>query len=205
MVRLLSIIMGVLILTSASCFAMQMSQPVDVGEAVYSLVNGKLKFTGATKSNQKNAVFGTGNDALYVYGAEKGPSVDVGGKDRNNTIRVGALGLHIYKINTDSGITFYALRDAYDLRCNYIIIGRGIDGKFVKYLDLNDVAKRYYDTSHRGILNSGLYIFTVKDSLYIDLCEYNPKSTKYPWPGNQIARFQFKWDDQKQWFGVNKI
>lgn len=135
--KILGLMMFVCLLFSGNCFAMQFSQPVEIGRI--STVRGGVTIVNATyndgnywrefdKNNTKSyekgiAGFGTGNDMIYVhYNLYKG--FLFGGKDINNTIEDDFPCYEIYKINTNENIVIYPLVKIYGPEFDYLIIGK---------------------------------------------------------------------------------
>lgn len=213
--KFLGMILCMCFLFSGNCFAMQFSQPVKIGgicvdqsskqgvlieNASYN--NGDY-YTKAKKDNRSTygkgmARFGNGEDALYVhynYYTDFGKFY-FGGKDKQNTIvPPNVLTIYdIFRINTDKKITIYPLRKFYSAESDYIIIGRRADNKFVKYIDTEELTKRYF-----GEKNLVQYrdLFSQDNTLIMRYRYHNENNII---EGN----FYFKWDDKAQWFSVDK-
>lgn len=212
MQRVFGLILCVCLLFSGNCFAMQFSQPIEIGIAGYQQAGGGgVMIKGATynngnyykrftKNNKKGyekgvARYGNGEDALYVHYNFGKNDLRFGGKDINNTIVNDYLIIQMYKINSDEQITLYPLYNTYGPELNYIIIGRRADGKFVKYIDTNEITKRYFGWNGEGV-SPVVYrnISTQGDTLIV---EYKKRN------GIQ-GNFYFKWDDNAQWFSVDR-
>ena len=210
--RFLGLMMFICLLFSGNCFAMQFSQPVEIGVTGYKQAGGiGVMIKGATynngsyytkfKKNNRNsyekgvARYGNGKDALYVHYNFGKDDLRFGGKDIENTIANDYLIIQMYKINSDEQITLYPLYNTYGPELNYIIIGRRPDGRFVKYIDTNEITKRYFGWNGEDI-SPIVYrnISTQGDTLIIEYQKRNGIK------GN----FYFKWDDNAQWFGVKQ-
>ncbi len=210
-----------------NAMAMTFEQPEKIGGGVIwrQAGGGGYAVNGATSNNgdyftkyKKNnkhgygkgvATFGSGKDVLYAhYNAyTKNNNVFFGGKEFNNTIpvRSALFGEEIYKISNDEGLTMYLFHTSYDLKEQnwYTLIGKRADGKFVKYFESTDIAKRFFKETVRGF---ACVDFMVQDNLIIIVYERNTE-------GKQLGRdnadergeFRFKWDDAAQWFGVEHV
>ena len=188
---------------SLPCFAMQFSQPVELGSSFFGHYNTTgHQIEGATKINVtrylhpvKKAYLGFDKGyatfdggKLYVhYEGGSQPLVRIGASDKSNTIQIPCGG--IYKINTDQGITLYFLNgDGYGYP-SYRLIGKRADGRFVKYVESEAIDKAY------GI-RSGEHWYTFdvnKDSIivhYKELPNFNVK---------------LQWDEAAKWFSYAKI
>ena len=208
------LILCVCLLFSGNCFAMQFSQPVEIGgisvmqaggggvcvdEADYN--DGKF-YTKYKKDNTRGygegiAGFGKGKDIIYVhYDYNVYEGFYFGGKDKNNTIKDDFPCYDIYKINTNEGITIYPLYKSYGPEFDYLIIGKRADGKFVKYIDTREITKRYFGWNMHG----------ASPTMYKDLSvQGDTLVMKYhDWKTATEGRFIFKWDDNAQWFSVDR-
>lgn len=206
-----NLVLGIYFLLSENCFAMQFSQPIEIGK-IFTPTGG-VKMVNAsynkgsywrefdknnTKSYEKGiARFDKGQEAIYVhydlYGA-----FYFGGEDKNNTIEDNFLSYDIYKINTNEGIIIYPLYKSYGPEANYLIIGKRADGRFVKYIDTNELSQRYFGWNGKSI-SPIIYpkLYTQNDILVIEYQRYGNKQLIK-------GKFYFKWDDNAQWFGVKQ-
>ena len=211
MKQIWGLVLCVCMLFSGSCFAMQFSQPVKVGGICVDQTgkqgilienasyNDGDYYTKARKDNRSTygkgvARFGNGEDALYVhynYYTDFGKFY-FGGEDKQNTIiPPNVLTIYdIFRINTDEGITIYPLYKFYGPESEYIIIGRRADGKFIKYIDTEELTRRYFGTDSYIIYRN---LSTKGDTLIIEYYQSGVSGT-----------FYFKWDDKAQWFSVDK-
>ena len=209
--KILGLMMFVCLLFSGNCFAMQFSQPVEIG-SVFVDQTGKqgilIKnashnngdyYTKARKNNRNTygkgiAQFGNGEDALYVhynYYTDFGKFY-FGGKNKQNTIASPNIVTiyDIFKIDTNAGITLYPLHRFYGPESEYIIIGRRADGKFVKYINTEEITKRYFGEKSYVIYKN---VSAQGDTLSIDYYHSGAR-----------GKFYFKWDDNAQWFSVKQ-
>lgn len=167
------------------------------------------------------ARYGNGADALYAHYdsynmRNDGYNIHFGDKNIKNTIAISAMifGEEIFKINSDSGITFYMIHTSYDLPDEtwYTLIGRRKDGVWVKYFESDSVTEKYFGKVARaGHANvwEGKSIccnnFKVNGDMII--VEYSRYYKNAGQRGELIkeGEFRFKWDDAAQWFGVEHI
>lgn len=214
MKQFFGLVLSMCLLFSGNCFAMQFSQPIEIGQIGVIQVGGGILvdnafYNNGSRYNKKNdtdrygkgiAGFGEKNNALYVhydYYNER----DIfyfGDKDKNNTIEDKFLHFKLYKINTNEGITIYLLYKSYGSEANYLIIGKRADGRFVKYIDTNELSQRYFGWNGKSI-SPIIYpkLYTQNDILVIEYQRYGNKQLIK-------GKFYFKWDDNAQWFGVKQ-
>ena len=168
------------------------------------------------------ARWGEGKDALYCY-YDTSLSYDASAKNGfiNDGLRFGGKDNYVFsssrwrtisKIETDEGITLYALYYRYKYYAELAILGCLKNGSFVKYIDINvDFSKKYFGNNF-GEVNYGpedwnksgdisTYIRCQGDTIIVPyfVVGYNPHRTV------ETGEFRFKWDDAAQWFGVEKI
>ncbi len=195
----------VLLTLSLPCFAMQFSQPVELGSSFFGHYNTTgHQIEGATKINVtrylhpvKKAYLGYDKGyatfdggKLYVhYEGGTQPLVRIGSSDKSNTVQVPCGS--IYKINTDQGIALYFLNgDGYGYP-SYRLIGKRADGRFVKYVEGEAIDKVY------GFRwgDQTFYSFDVnKDSIIVHY---------HTFPMNHSVKLQ--WDEAAKWFSYAKI
>ena len=219
--KILGLLIFIFLLFSGNCFAMQFSQPVKIG-GIFIDQTGKQGvivknasyndgdyYTKARKNNRNTygkgiARFGNDKNALYVhynYYTDFGRFY-FGGKDKQNTIvSPNIVTIYdIFKIDTNEGITIYPLYRFYGPESEYIIIGRRADGKFVKYIDTKEITKRYFGWNMQGVSPATYVDLSVQgDILVMKYCYWN-RVNKTTTGG----RFIFKWDDNAQWFSVDR-
>ena len=214
--KLLGLIMFVCLLFSGNCFAMQFSQPIEIGEAgIMQAGGGGVYIDGAdynsgkfyTKYRKDNtrgyekgiARFGDGEDALYLHYSYRG-YLKFGGQDINNTIEDNILISTIYKIKSNEGITLYPIYKTYGPEFDYLIIGRRADGRFVKYIDTREITKRYFGWDVYGASPATYKDLTAQGDTLIMKYHYRNRANRTITEG----RFIFKWDDNAQWFGIDR-
>lgn len=212
--KILGLMMFVCLLFSGNCFAMQFSQPIEIGQIGTIQVGGGISvknafYNNGSQYNRKNdpdrygkgiAGFGEKDNALYVhydyYNARD--TFYFGDKNKNNTIKDNFLYFQLYKINTNEGINIYSLYKSYGPEFDYLIIGKRADGKFVKYIDTREITKRYFGWNGES----------ASPVMYRNLSVQNDTLTmEYQRYGNKQriqGKFYFKWDDKAQWFGIKQ-
>lgn len=194
---------------SETCYAMQFFQPLKIGMINFKQ-DGGICISGAIHNsvqffpkirrtyvkddifgNEKGiARFGEGTDDLYLYyNTEK--CLNIGGNALNNTISGNILDSIIYQIKYDKNDSLYSI---YDMKADYIIIGRKINSynrQFVKYIDTKEITKRYFGKNRHVIYKN---LSTQDDIIIID----------YYYSGIS-GKFYFKWDDKAKWFNVEQV
>ena len=217
MKKLFGLVLGICFLFSGNCLAMQFFQPEEIGltgnvqvNRVGIKIDGATYNTGSyytgnkvlkdrnTEGYEKGvAQYGKNENALYLHYNMHTGLLNFGGKNIANTIENRYPITYIYRINSDEGITLYPLYNTYGPELNYIIIGRRDDGKFVKYIDTNEITKRYFGLEEKSYLIAYRNLSTQGNTLIVE----------YQRPGNNCyirGMFWFKWDEKAQWFGVEQ-
>ena len=213
-------LMAILILMVGNCYAMQFSQPQEIGWFGIAQAgsggggfviknasqNSRNYFTKYRKDNRQSyekgvAKFGNGVDSLYVhYNVNNSQNpIQVGGAEKANTIPGFSLTEKVLKVSTDEGITIYALIFEYGPESDFTIIGRQKDGKFVKYIDTVDITTKYFGWNKQGaspIVYNNLQ--TAGNTLVLSYARGG-------FPRNTIGEFRFKWDNAAQWFGIEQV
>lgn len=200
----------------AHAATMQFSQPEKLGMVTWSQVrangyifDGETSNKGTKKSSGSNyniyskgvAKYGNGEDALYIhYDDSHSTFCNLGSKDINNTQKVGLFCDVIYKITTNKGITLYSINFIYGAESRYTIIGRQKDGKWVKYIDTNEISKTYFGTNERGYpaVNIEFDLTCKNDTLIMQYRHFGRNR-------NKEGEFRFKWDEKAQWFSVEQV
>ena len=209
-----------LMFIASNCFAMKFSQPVEIGwigwsqrgggfyceNSFYNDGNYKVEYYNnkkRIKGEKGIAGFGNNSNALYVHydynNVKKNhdDTVYIGGKNLNNTIPIKILNDWIYKIDSDSGITIYAIRFFYGPDSEFTIIGKKNDGTFIKYIDTRDISKKYFGINTEGGASPIVYNIPKSEGDTI-IISYDNKNKKN-------GEFKFKWDEAAQWFSVEQI
>ena len=214
--RFLGLVICIYLLFSGNCFAMQFFQPIEIGEAgIMQAGGGGVYIDGAdynsgkfyTKYRKDNtrgyekgiARFGNEQDALYIH-YSYGKYLKFGGQDINNTIEDNFPSHDIYKINTNENIVIYPLVKIYGPEFDYLIIGRRADGRFIKYIDTREITKRYFGWDKHGASPATYMDLTVQGDTLIMKYHYRNRANRTITEG----RFIFKWDDNAQWFGIDR-
>ena len=221
-------------LTSVFSSGLKMSQPENlgafyldpVGSVDFMPVSGATELYMDTKLRKRQGImtggwakFGNGDDALYAHynglsQRNKGKTVSLGSRDKNNTFVIAAdmSTYDIYKIATNDGITFYAIRQFGDSQSDWWILGCLAGGNFVKYIDTNELTDQYNpfppgaNTTKRNFFYYGSTTrsesipFGVKgDTIIMDCFLGNgPMSPK-------AGQMRFKWNKQNQRFDVDYV
>ena len=213
-------IMLMIMMIASNCLAMTFSQPVEIGWIGWSQRGGGFScknffyndgdyYIKNNKNTYGKGIAGFGNNnsnALYVhydyYEVEKSHNgtVYLGGKNLNNTVPIIILNDWIYEIDSDSGLTIYAIRFFYGPDSEFTIIGKQNDGKFVKYVDTQEISKKYFGIDTRGGASPIWYNIPKSKEDTIIIQYSNGKNPKI-----SIGEFRFKWDESAQWFGVEHI
>lgn len=182
--------------------------------------NGKIIiYDGSGKNGSVSygkgiARWGNGIDSLYAhYDAynRKDSNIYFGDKNVRNTVPINSVvfGEEIFKISTDSRITFYMIHTSYDLPDEtwWTLIGRRTDGVWVKYFESLNVTEKYF--GKQGDVWEGKSIccknFRVSgDTMVIEYSRYHKNINKR---GELVkeGEFRFKWDDKAQWFSVKQV
>ncbi len=214
-----------LIFMAQSCFAMKFSKPVEIGQIGFPIqaqihgliVTGTSSNDGKARSEHYSSRFivgevdktytkgtarwGDGEDALYCKYNHDERYIKFGGKN-NYVIETVTTYQHIFKINTDSGITLYNiwLFSGYK---NFNIIGRQKDGKWVSYIDCEKIAQTYFGGHIAYKQRGGVDYDEPKfqnDTIIVTYKNYSDMGQII----NQ-GEFRFKWNDAAQWFGVEQV
>ena len=223
------LLMSALFVFSANCFAMTLSQPQKIGQIRYVNLPG-FDLSDATSNNgeqmhlegnrwrglglcvYKNGIarFGSDSNALYFHYRQgtiekkyNDTLMAFGASDIRNTVNIDILCPYIFKINTNEGSAFYLLDDGYDPEGRITLIGRGKDGRWVKYFETYSIKKTYFGGQSYGVC---FYQPAVIDNAIIIRYDRN-------FDGRNLQRndideqgeFRFKWDDKAQWFSVEQV
>lgn len=213
MKKIVLLLIGMLLMISEYCFAMQFYTSEELGIFYFNQLGHGFMMEGATSNigskytkvrgnsalgyGKGMAVFGHGKDALYVsYNAyEKDINPKFGNKDMSSYIRINSsTNNQINCVKSDSGITLYPIVEGHSY-LDLVIIGRRQDGTFVKYIDSEKLTKMYFGMSVYPNYEYGK-VRIEKDTIIVPYWIYG-------W--NQRGEFRFKWDDKAQWFGVDRV
>ena len=208
------------IIYSGTVFAMQFYQMEKIGSIGVSQRNGGIRiensiynsgkyFNKYDKNNTTSydkgfAKFGKGDEALYIYynSYQKEPSrMRVGTEDVNNTIVMNMLWDSLFRVKASNGKVLYCINFAYGPDSQWCIVGCHSNGKFVKYIDTEEISKRYFGitTTQTGAP------FVIYKKLRCDgdtiLIEYTSAHRDEGIKGE----FRFKWDEAAQWFSIEQV
>lgn len=213
-----SLLAFILTMIAPEAEAMTFYSPEELGFFAFNqvgghgyIIKGATKIKGAKSQYERRgkrysidskgiATFGSGPHALSIhYNAKKADyrAIKVGAQKIENTIDADALSNGIFRINTDSGITLYALKVNYGSELDYIILGFREDGKVVKYIDTKEIALRYFQKRNGVSPIAFKEIVPEGDTLVL---EY-----RYPSGRESVGELRCKWDDTAKWFGVEKV
>lgn len=217
--RILGLMICIFVLFSGNCFAMQFSQPVEIGSLnifhppIWHSLSPKdpqgISFNKATEvftspSWECLARFGNDEDALYAHYYRKKDITKfyLGSKDLKNTVSINGLSFTIFKINTDKELTLYPLYTPYKIIRiynppeGYTIIGKKSNGIFIKYIDTNEVTEKYFSPDATVKYNN----LSAQGDILI--MKYECIDEK-----NDISKgeIHFKWNEKAQWFDIKRI
>lgn len=214
----IALIFNYTLIVSNGCLAMNFLQPIEIGCVAISQTRGGMRIENAihntgdyyTLNDRKNkssfgrgiAEFGNKDDKLYIhYDAyqEDSTVVYVGSKDTSNTLKIHVFNDFIYQINTDSSVILYPIKFFCGPEVKWQIIGKGKNGKFVKFADTVELLERYYGEID-GIIECG-NLQCYGDTIIIS---YNIRSGSGS-TGKHQGKLRLKWDENAQWFSVEQI
>lgn len=211
-----------IILFSSTGFAMKLEQPVEIGK-IWTDTGGfygnGYVFENASYNNGEECVstlgrkdkksyskgiarFGNDTNALYVHYDINNPSLNIderdekfGAENTSNTVGV-PIWEHctIYQIKNDGEISLYYVQVGYGSIGYDIIFGRRQDGVWVKYIDMRQIAKKYFG-------NNGIFCEKANVNGNTIIIKY----TLYSNNARNAGEFRFKWDETAQWFGVEQV
>lgn len=219
-VVLLAVMIIGCIIYSGTVFAMQFYQMEKIGSIGVSQRNGGIRidnfiynsgkyFNKYDKNNTTSydkgfAKFGKGDEALYIYynSYQKEPSrMRVGTEDVNNTIVMNMLWDSLFRVKASNGKVFYCINFAYGPDSQWCIVGCHSNGKFVKYIDTEEISKRYFGitTTQTGAP------FVIYNKLRCDGDTIFIEYTSAHRDEGIKGEFRFKWDEAAQWFSVEQV
>ena len=217
--------LGVVFVLSASVYAMTFSQPIKIEGRIGSdclndgfcvenpthnsgnLIKVKKPLNKRQYYDKGVAQFGNGQDAIYAHYNMYNDKQNVyfGGQDIKNTfplfVTVNWQGEEIYKITTSDNITMYMIFTGFDVPgdVSYYFLGRLQDGKWVKYIDTDEIRNNYFGKSNVVWSKPKINNDTITISYQIVTSPWRPK-----YIGNG-GEFRFKWDETAQWFGIEQV
>lgn len=226
-------ILIMLIIFSANCSAMTFSQPQKIGHAgSYPFIGQSPYYKGGyffegTSYNEGSilrimddpqtgseygaglARWGEGKNALYCK-YDSSLTGDDGLKfgGRNNFLASDRSWRDIFRIDTDKGITLYPLYFRYKQFTELTILGCRQDGTWVKYIDMDAVAEKYFGEKPMDLVygsedwgNLSGCVICKGDTIIVPYHIY----IYTPYRKIKSGEFRFKWDDAAQWFGVEQV
>lgn len=198
MKKIIFLVATVLCMLANNCFAMQFNNIQKIGEFRQGGKSGGYTAVGLTNFEGQRegvAIFGNNHSKLYIHFKDDRNNryFKLGGESISNTVEVNLGYTTIYQITTDSDLLLYAVEE-YEPTGDYTIVGKRVDGKFVKFISTEDIKLKYfgriygtYQLAHIKVLGDKMVIPFGKD-------------WRYP-----IGEFVFKWDELAQWFSVEKV
>lgn len=163
------------------------------------------------------AQYGNKNNALWVYYDCSNVRVreywdayspNFGNKEKTVMVSLEAgegASVQVNSINNDAGITMYLLCSEMDgkfVSRRYVVMGYDKTGKFVKYIDTQDIIKNYF--GEKNAMMNGIHLEKYYFRRNIFVVEYIAPRSSYGWK-SPAGEFRFKWDDAAQWFGVEQV
>ncbi|WP_304066054.1 hypothetical protein [Megamonas hypermegale] len=206
--RFLGLMMFICLLFSGNCFAMQFSQPVQIGAfgqfpnqgfTFYygTIINSGVYFdeNDEEKGYKKGiARMGDGKDALYFHYDLDKDIFKFGDKDIKNTLDRKYFVYNVYKINTDAEIVIYPINPP----LMYTFIAKMPNGKFIKYIDTEEITKKYF--KYENIEDISYGDLKVQDNILT--MRYFRKDKNLHEDEFFEGKIYLKWNDEKQNFDV---
>ena len=125
----------------------------------------------------------------------------VGTEDVNNTIVMNMHWDSLFRVKASNGKVFYCINFAYGPDSQWCIVGCHSNGKFVKYIDTEEISKRYF-----GITTTQMGApFVIYNKLRCDGDTIFIKYTSAHRDEGIKGEFRFKWDEAAQWFSVEQV
>ena len=210
-----------LAVASSVCYAIQFTQPQQIGSFSFAqggkgaggirIENASQNkgdyFTQYNKNNQSSygkgvARFGNGEDALFIHYnvyQKAGGTILAGNKDVKNTYSVGVINQTINVVRSNEGVTIYPIISDYGPEKAYTVIGRQKDGKFVKFFDTESITNNQFGPGRNGMPPVTYNRLAVSGDTFV---LYYSKAGM---PARTAGELRFKWDDNAQWFGIEKV
>ena len=185
-------------LLASNCFAMQFNNIQNIGVFRQGGKLGGYTAVGLTNFEGKRegvAIFGNNHSKLYIHFKDDRNNryFKLGGESISNTVEVNLGYTTIYQITTDSDLLLYAVEEC-DPTGDYTIVGKRVDGKFVKFISTEDIKLKYFGRIYGG--NQLAHIKVSEDKIIIPFGK--------DWR-NPTGEFVFKWDENAQWFSVDNV
>ena len=117
-------------------------------------------------------------------------------------------GYEIYTLKRDER-TFYVIKSYGSIASatNYIFLGQQNDGKFVKYIDCDDINERYFNRHKNEYgTTAGKYalyyneIWIDRDAIVINYQLTAPREAY-----KDAGKFILRWDEAAQWFSIEQV
>lgn len=198
MKKTIFLVATVLCMLASNCFAMQFNNIQKIGEFRQSGKSGGYTAVGLTNFEDQRegvAIFGNNHNKLYIHFKDDRNNryFKLGGESISNTVEVNLGYTTIYQITTDSDLLLYAVEEC-EPTGDYTIVGKRVDGKFVKFISTEDIKLKYFGRIY-GTYQLA-HIKVLGDKIVIPF----GKEWRYP-----IGEFVFKWDESAQWFSIEKV
>ena len=125
-----------------------------------------------------------------------------------NLIIQSAYGYEIYTLKRGERI-FYVIKSYGSIASatNYIFLGQQNDGKFVKYIDCDDINERYFNRHKNEYgTTAGKYapyyneIWIDRDAIVINYQLTAPREAY-----KDAGKFILRWDEAAQWFSIEQV
>ncbi|MBR3621904.1 MAG: hypothetical protein IKN43_00950 [Selenomonadaceae bacterium] len=152
--------------------------------------------------NKGVAYFALGGRSIYFhYDSKNGGSgviSQIGDQDIKNTVSVG-MGIPTQLNFVEASSSRYYILINSDpsglIGPTHTVIGRQLDGSYVKYFDTADIKRKYFKDPRAFHLSEDVLFY--EDSIIVP---YHNTSNE-----TQRGEFRFKWDDKAQWFGIEQV
>ena len=230
MKKFFGVIFSLLFMTNSAA-AMTFSQPVEIGKIHYRKGFDGIWFEGDSwhkdityYGSSGVARFGEGKNALYVYHTTYGFDLYVGGEntalinsylnfpsnpksiednlnicEKNKKIidankRTTDGSIYISKIDSTSGKVIYFLYHDYPPNgSGYMAVGPIENGKWAKYFGTHTYT---HEPKTENVDMPSSYYFK-GDTIIVEF--------KNNLSGKKVYEMRYKWNEKKQWFGVEKV
>ena len=197
------LLVAVLLVTPGMAFAMQFSEPVQIGSLGFSRINGKFFVNKALPSSSADGSyydFQGSKDVIRVWwnlnrigsAADSQNAVDVEIFKTVNIDKMISASGSILEVLGSNGMKVYYWSSSrgFYYGNEFVIFGTNQQGKFIKYID----RKRCDEVSNGAVRGGSCGLKAQNDTLIMD-CYVGTGAPA-------VGRFLFKWDEKAQWFGI---
>ncbi|MBQ7453515.1 MAG: hypothetical protein IJS69_00445 [Selenomonadaceae bacterium] len=187
-----------LLMMSATCFAMTFQQPVEIGTVSTAggnaiTIDGTTNVDATAGGALNTYIKGTAifDEALYLHFDGNGNKSFFGSSNVKNSVQVYVFEgrTKIYRLGNDAGRDMFLLATETGGGGSVKVIGNQA-GKWVQFFDTTDARKDY------GI---GYNFYMMDFKVVGDEIIFRYKAQ----PGNIYHELHYKWDKHAQWFGVD--